>query len=170
MKPSINAALLLTSHADTLVESGEGLRLVPYKDGNGIWTNGYGHTGPDVVPGVAWTKEQAIAALVHDLLTADNDILRDVLVALNQNEFDALVSFDFNVGDGHLRASTVLRDLNAGNKRGAADAMLMWDEIAGRVSPGLLKRRQAERALFLTPCAVAAKGDDSPAAQLTGLV
>lgn len=152
MQPSINAALLICSHADTLVEPFEGLRLTAYKDGNGVWTNGYGNTH-GVIPGTTITQEQAIADLRHNLLTADNDILRMVNCKLNQNQYDGLVSFDYNIGSGHLQGSTVLKELNTTppNYQAAADAMLLWDKIAGKESPGLLRRRQAERALFLTP-------------------
>jgi lysozyme len=149
MQPSLNAALVLTSHAATLVAQFEGDKHVAYRDGNGIWTIGYGHTGPEVHAGLVWTEAQAVAALTHDLLTADNDIESLVTVPLNQNEFDALVSFDYNLGEGHVRSSTTLRKLNAGDRQGAADAMLLWDKIAGADSPGLLARREAERTLFL---------------------
>lgn len=152
MTPSINAADLLCSHADTLVEGFEGDILKAYQDGNGVWTNGYGNTHNVCATTPTITSSQAASDLRHNLLTADNDIENAVTVPLNQNEFDSLVSFDFNIGDGHLRSSTTLRLLNAGNRQGAADAMLMWDKIAGAPSPGLLRRRTAERALFLKPC------------------
>lgn len=152
MTPSINAADLLSSHADTLVEHFEGDVLKAYRDGNGIWTNGYGNTrGVNAItPPI--TQDQAVSDLRRNLLTADNDIENLVKVPLNQNEFDALVSFDYNIGEGHLTGSTTLRLLNAGNRQGAANAMLMWDEVAGAPSPGLISRRTAERALFLKPC------------------
>jgi lysozyme len=149
MRVSINAADLLASHADTLVAGFEGLVLSAYKDQGGVWTIGYGHTGPEVVPGLVWIREQCIEALRHDLLTADNAIENDVNVTLNQNQFDALVSFDYNIGEGHLKSSTTLRKLNAGDYQGAADAMLMWEKVAGKDNPGLMHRRIAERKLFL---------------------
>lgn len=155
MQPSINAADLIASHAATLVASFEGDVLKAYQDGNRVWTIGYGHTGQDVHPGLVWTEDQAIAALRTNLLTSENDIERTVLVPVNQNEFDALTSFDYNIGVGHLRSSTTLRLLNEGNRQGASDAMLLWDKVDGKVSPGLLRRRTAERALFLTPIGVA---------------
>ena len=151
MTPSINAALVLSCHATTLVEPFEGDKHVAYQDGNGIWTIGYGHTGAEVKAGLVWTEAQAIAALTHDLLRSENDIVRLVEVPLNQNQFDALTSFDYNVGPGHLAGSRALARLNCGDYPGAADALLLWDEIAGKPSPGLLKRREAERALFLKP-------------------
>jgi lysozyme len=150
MTPSINAALLLASHADTLVEGFEGDILHAYPDGNGVWTNGFGNTHGVTKDTPPITQAQAIADLKRNLLSADNDILSLVTVSLNQNMYDALVSFDYNIGPGHLRQSTTLRKLNAGDYYGAADAMLMWDEVAGKVSPGLLRRREAEKALFLS--------------------
>ena len=70
---------------------------------------------------------------------------------LNQNQFDALVSWTFNLGPGNLRSSTLLKRLNAGDYRGAADEFLKWNKADGKVLPGLTKRREAERALFLEP-------------------
>lgn len=152
MTPSVNAADIIASHADTLVEGFEGDILKAYQDGNGVWTNGYGNT-VGVVPGTTITQDQAVADLRRNLLTADNDIERDVAAPLNQNQFDALVSFDYNIGAGHLKSSTTLRKLNQQppDYQGAADAMLLWDDIAGKPSAGLLRRRTAERMLFLTP-------------------
>ena len=150
MQPSINAADLLACHADTLIEPFEGLRLTAYQDSNGIWTNGYGNTHCVSASTPPITEDEAIADLKRNLRSAENDICSVVTVPLNQNEFDALTSFDFNIGDGHLFNSTTLRLLNAGDRQGAADAMPMWDKADGAISPGLLRRRQAERALFLT--------------------
>lgn len=153
MNPSINAADLLASHAYTLVEGFEGDVLKAYQDGNGIWTIGFGHTGPDVVPNLVITEDKAVTLLKQDMLRSVNNIAQMVTVPLNQNQFDALVSFDYNIGPGHLAQSTTLRKLNAGDYKGAADAMLLWDKIDGKASAGLLRRRTAERALFLTPVA-----------------
>jgi lysozyme len=151
--PSVNAADLLGAHAETLVEQFEGEILTPYRDTNGIWTNGYGNTHGVTAATPAITQAQAVSDLEHNLLTAENDILRLVTVPLNQNQFDGLTSFDYNIGSGHLQASSVLKKLNAGDYAGAADAMLEWDEAGGKPSAGLLRRRQAERALFLKPVA-----------------
>jgi lysozyme len=147
--PSINAALLLASHADTLVEAFEGDVLDAYQDGNKVWTNGFGNTHGVTATTPRITQAQAIVDLKRNLLSAENDILSLVKVSLNQNMYDALVSFDYNIGPGHLKQSTTLRKLNSGDYYGAADAMLMWNEVAGKVSPGLLRRREAEKALFL---------------------
>lgn len=131
-----------------LVSSFEGCSFVAYQDGNGVWTIGYGHTA-GVNPGDTCTRDQAQAWLSEDLQVADNALMQLVDVFLNQNQWDALTSFVFNIGQGHFSHSSCLKDLNSSNMQGAADAILMWKYVAGHVSPGLLRRRTAERALFL---------------------
>jgi lysozyme len=131
-----------------LTQQFEGLRLTAYQDQVGKWTIGYGHTGPDVVPGLTITQDQANALLVQDVASAAASVNRLVTVALTPNQFDALVDFVFNLGAGNLAASTLLRELNAGNTAAAAAQFLVWCHAGGVVSAGLLKRRQAEQALF----------------------
>lgn len=139
------------THSDdctALVASFEGLRTAAYQDGGGIWTIGYGHTG-DVHEGDTCTREQALEWLSYDLATADAAINRLVKVPLNQHQFDALVSFTYNVGQGNLAKSTLLSLLNQKAYDGAASQFLVWDKIAGVSSPGLAIRRAKEKALFL---------------------
>lgn len=134
-------------------KSFEGCRLVSYPDpgtGGAPWTCGYGHTGPDVKPGMTVTQAQADAWIVEDLGRAAQSVNALVHVALTQNQFDALADFVFNVGAGNLRSSTLLRKLNAGDYAGAANQFLLWDKAGGRPLKGLTKRRQAERKLFLS--------------------
>jgi len=131
-----------------LTEQFEGLRLTAYQDSVGVWTIGYGHTGPDVYPGLTITQEQASALLLQDVATAVATVNRLVTVPLTQNQFDALVDFVFNVGSGNFASSTLLRELNAGNTAGAAAQFLVWVYAGGVQVPGLLRRRQAEQALF----------------------
>jgi lysozyme len=139
-----------SANATTLVETFEGCRLVAYQDGNGIWTIGYGHTGPGVVEGLACTLAEAQAWLDQDLATADAAIARLVKMALTQNQWDALVSLVYNIGAGNFAKSTVLRELNQGNAVGASAAIAMWNKVAGQVSRGLATRRAAEQKLFMT--------------------
>lgn len=134
--------------ATNLVASFEGCSLVAYQDGNGIWTIGFGHTS-DVHEGDVCTKTQAQIWLDEDLKTADDAIARLVTVPLTQDEWDGLTSFVFNIGSGHFANSTTLKCLNAGDTNGAANGILMWNKIAGQISAGLNRRRQAERALFV---------------------
>ncbi|KMN36495.1 muraminidase [Chromobacterium sp. LK1] len=132
----------------TLVKSSEGLKLVAYKCPAGIWTNGYGHTGPDVTPGQVITQAQADALLARDLERFEAGVARLVKVPLNQNQFDALVCFSFNLGLGALQGSTLLRLLNAGDYAGAAAQFPRWNKAGGKELPGLARRRAAEQSLF----------------------
>lgn len=135
-----------------LLKRFEGCKLVAYQDQNGIWTIGFGHTGPEVVEGLVWTQEQADAQLALDAGWAVRAVLKSLDVAVNQNEFDALVCFTYNVGSGNEAHSTLLRLLNGGNRVGAADEFLKWDHVRkGVVSLGLERRCEAERSLFLLP-------------------
>lgn len=135
-----------------LVASFEGCSFVAYQDGNGVWTIGYGHT-QGVDAGDTCTRQQASDWLSEDLEVADHALQRLVKIPINQNQWDGLTSFVFNIGQGNFAQSTCLRDLNANNIQGAADAILMWDRVAGQVSSGLVRRRTAERSLFLTEVA-----------------
>ena len=122
--------------------------------GGAPWTIGYGHTGPDVFPGLIIDKPRAENLLRSDLAGAEADVTREVTVPLNDNEFSALVSFAFNVGGGigGLATSTLLHLLNGGDRQGAADQFPRWNKGGkGQVMPGLVRRRAAERTLFLTP-------------------
>jgi len=135
-----------------LTEGFEGCRLIAYPDpgtGGDPWTIGYGHTGPDVHPGMTITLEQAEDLLAQDVKRAEADVNAKLTVKVNQEEFDALVDFAFNCGCGNLNNSTLLKKLNAGDFEGAAQEFLKWDMAAGHHMAGLLKRRQAEELLFL---------------------
>lgn len=129
-----------------------GLRLTAYQDLVGVWTIGYGHTGPDVKSGLTITLQQADNLLAEDLSKIAQKVDTLVTVPLNQNQFDALVSFCNQLGMGELQKSTLLRLLNAGNYQGAADQFPRFDRAGGKSVPGLAARRNAERELFLTPC------------------
>ena len=135
-----------------LTEGFEGCRLIAYPDpgtGGDPWTIGYGHTGPDVHPGMTITLEQAEDLLAQDVKRAEADVNAKLTVKVNQEEFDALVDFAFNCGCGNLNNSTLLKKLNAGDFEGAAQEFLKWDMAAGHHMAGLLRRRQAEELLFL---------------------
>lgn len=138
-----------------LLKQFEGLELEAYQDIAGVWTIGYGHTGSDVQPGMKITEREAEALLRRDLRSRESAVERLSSVPLNQNEFDALVSFVYNVGQNAFSRSTARRRLNRGNRIGAADALTWWNKatVSGvlREVMGLTRRRAAERALFLTP-------------------
>ena len=144
MKTSERGIRLLKEH--------EGFRSHAYPDpgsGDEPWTIGYGTTH-NVHRGMVVTEQQAHDMLVGELSIYEAAVNHGVHVELAQHEFDALVSFVYNVGVRAFLGSTALRKLNAGDRYGAADALLMWDKAAHHVMAGLHKRREDERALFLT--------------------
>lgn len=136
-----------------LIESFEGLRLDAYQDVAGIWTIGYGHIR-GVRPGMSITQEQAVLFLQQDLSDAETSV--DSLTAsvpTTNNQYAAMVSLCFNIGTGNFRTSSVLRFHLARDYTTAADKFLLWDKATedGHLVevPGLLRRRQAERDLYL---------------------
>ena len=130
-----------------LIKRFEGLRLNSYQDSVGVWTIGYGHT-QNVVKGMTISEAEAENFLRSDSASAVNAVRKLVTVPLDQNQFDALVSFVFNLGAGALAGSTLLRKLNAGSYDDAAGEFGKWVHAGGKVLPGLVKRREAERQLF----------------------
>lgn len=152
----------ISNNGLSLIKSFEGLELEAYPDpgsGGDPWTIGYGHTGSDVRKGLVWTDAQADKALRQDVARFEHDVTNLVTVPVNQNQFDALVCFAFNVGSDidsddvaeGLGDSTLLKKLNAGDYSGAADEFPKWNKSRGKVMNGLTRRRNAERELFLTP-------------------
>ncbi|QOV56310.1 lysozyme (plasmid) [Serratia marcescens] len=132
-----------------LIKHFEGLRLRAYQCTANVWTIGYGHTF-GVRPGDVITPEQADMLLREDVSEAERAICRFVHVPLTQYQFDALVSFTFNLGSENLRTSMLLRLLNAGDYPGAAVQLLCWVNAGGKRLPGLERRREAEKNLFLS--------------------
>lgn len=132
-----------------LIKEFEGLRLGAYLCSAGVLTIGYGHTG-GVSAGDRITEQQAEQYLQDDLKKFENGVLRLVRVSLNQNQFDALVCFAFNLGVGSLGKSTLLRKINALDFAGAADEFVRWNKAGGQELPGLTRRRIAESELFLS--------------------
>ena len=131
-----------------LTEKSEGVSLTSYQDSGGVWTIGYGHTGPDVGPNLTITQDQAQKLLEQDLLSAEQTVNQFVEVPLDQEEFDALVDFVFNVGQQNFVTSTLLRLLNNNDYLGAAQQLPRWDKCNGEVLNGLLERRHAEENMF----------------------
>ena len=132
----------------TLIKQFEGCRLKAYRDIVGKWTIGYGST-TGVSEGDEITAEEAEERLQRDLAWFENGVAKVVEVKIRQNQFDALVSLTYNIGLGNFRKSTVLRKLNNRDDFGAAAAFLMWRKAGGVEVVGLLRRRRAERELFL---------------------
>ena len=133
----------------------EGKRNAAYPDpatGGEPITIGVGHTEPGVIKlGMYWTDQQVMDALREDVQRFEDAINRLVQVALTQNQFDALVSFVFNVGEGNFANSTLLRLLNGGDYAGSAAQFIRWNKANGQVMGGLTIRRQLEAELFETP-------------------
>lgn len=137
-----------------LIKQFEGCKLTAYQDSVGVWTIGYGWTQPvdgkPIRAGVTIKQETAERLLKTGLVSYERDVSRLVKVGMTQGQFDALVSFTYNLGARSLSTSTLLRKLNAGDYAGAADEFLRWNKAGGKVLNGLTRRREAERALFLS--------------------
>lgn len=142
------SGMSLSQNGLDLIKGFEGLRLNAYQDSAGVWTIGYGHTGPDVRPGMSITQAQAEQLLRQDVARFEQAVRDNVRVPLTQNQFDALVSFTYNVGEGALQDSTLLRKLNAGDYAGAQTEFGRWVYAGGERLEGLERRRAAEAALF----------------------
>lgn len=143
-----------------LIKEYEGLRLSAYQDAVGVWTIGYGTTAAasvGIIPkaGMTITEPQASAYLLKAVEKFAARISAGITVPVNENQFGAMVSLAYNIGPGAFLGSTLLRKLNAGDVPGAADQFAAWNKAGGRALPGLVRRRAAERALFLTPVATA---------------
>jgi lysozyme len=141
--------VILGAKGLALIKSFEQCRLAAYLDSVGRPTIGWGHTGPAVTIDSVCSQADADAWLVQDTLVAQKAVNATVDVAITQNQFDALVSFTFNVGAGSEAHSTLIKMLNSGDPAGAADQFLVWNKTDGQINPGLMRRREAERALFL---------------------
>ena len=134
----------------SLIQGFEGCRLRSYQDSVGKWTIGYGHTF-GVYPGLVITEAQADAFLQTDVQNTATLVEKYITVPVNQNQFDALVSFTYNVGIVRFAGSTLLMKLNMGDYDGAAQEFRRWNEAGGIVLDGLVHRRVAEQTLFLSP-------------------
>lgn len=139
------------------IRSWEGFRAEPYRDVAGVWTVGFGHTktlsGGRSGKVERITRQEAEALFSGDIVSCEKAVSGMVPAFVKGHEFDALVSLAYNIGCANFRRSTLLRRLEKGNRKGAADAFSMWNKarIDGvlRVVPGLVRRRHAERMLFL---------------------
>lgn len=134
----------------SLIRRFEGCRLEAYQCEAGVWTIGYGHTGAHVVQGATCTQHQAEVMLESDVERFELAVSALVPHTVTQWQFDALVSFAFNLGAAALARSKLLRLLRAGDVPGAAAQFGFWVFAGGKPSPGLVKRRAAERDLFLS--------------------
>lgn len=132
-----------------LIIKREGNILKAYKDTVGVWTIGVGHTSaagePKVVPGMTITKERSAQILLNDMRPIEADLNKLIKVHVTQNQYDAIVSVVFNCGPNFYK-STCMRKLNAGDYKGAAEAIMLWNK-----PPEIIGRRTTEKKQFLTP-------------------
>jgi lysozyme len=140
-----------------LIKGFEGCSLKAYRCPGGVWSIGYGHTN-GVYPGMTITQDLADKFLLDDIWNFEEEVNYLLKVPVTQNQFDALVSFAYNVGSDideddiaeGLGDSTLLRKLNSEDFVGAAAEFPKWNKSKGRVLKGLIRRRQAEKEMFLT--------------------
>ena len=130
-----------------LIKHFEGCELEAYKCPAGVWTIGYGHT-KGVEEGDVWSESHADHMLEVELEEYENYVNTAVEVPLSQNQFDALVSWVYNLGPTNFNSSTMLKVLNAGDYSEVGNQMLRWNKAGGKVLEGLTRRRQAEADLF----------------------
>ena len=122
--------------------------LQAYQCAAGVWTIGYGHT-KGVQPGDEWSEDHANHMLEVELEEYENYVSTAVTVPLSQNQFDALVSWVYNLGNGNLTSSTMLKVLNSGDYDGVPAQIKRWNKAGGKVLEGLTRRRQAEADMFV---------------------
>lgn len=130
-----------------LIRRFEGCQLKPYLCPAGVWTCGWGSTGPDVFPGRAWTQEYADARLAQDAVRFANGVAV-LCPGLGEDRLCAIADFAYNLGLARLRASTLRRKLNAEDFEAAKTELRKWTNGGGRKLPGLVIRREAEAALL----------------------
>lgn len=143
-----NENMKISQNGRNIIKEFEGLRLQAYQDQVGVWTIGYGHT-QGVKSGMSITEAQANAYLDADIKSHAYGVYNYVKVQLNQNQFDALVSFHFNLGAYILQGTTLLTYLNNKQWQAAADKMKEYINAGGKPNDGLIRRRKAETDLFL---------------------
>ena len=173
------------------IKNEEALRLKAYKNEGDVWTNGYGHTGPDVHYGQVVTETQALAWLASDVGWAESAVNDAVKVPLAQPQFDALVSLVFNLGPGRVmneKDSTLLRLLNAGDYgtaltpdddahpkptlvpvSGASGQFAVWRRSGIGLDPRLIRRRKREGEMFLSGTALSLGTEEQPDMRDVGL-
>jgi lysozyme len=141
----------LIQHFESCLQK-KGEHYHAYKCPAGVTTIGWGHTnhhGKQFDASARWTMEECNEAFLEDMEGFERAVRKNVKVPLQQHQFDSLVSFTFNVGEGALKSSTLLRKLNAGDYEGAAKEFKRWDKANGKTLPGLMRRRASEALMFM---------------------
>ena len=131
----------------SLIKKFEGCELDSYKCAAGVWTIGYGSTH-GIEKGMSISKSRAEELLLEDIAQFEDIVDKAVSVNLSQNQYDALVSWTFNLGGGNLNSSTMLKVLNAGDYENVPEQIKRWNKANGNVLEGLIRRREAEALLF----------------------
>jgi len=139
--------MYISEEGVALIKKFEGCELTSYKDSVGVWTIGYGHT-KGIKRGMLITQVEATQMLEDELVEYCDYISDMVKVDLQQNEFDALVAWVYNLGPTNLASSTLLKELNAGNYSLVPHEIKRWNKAGGQVLTGLIRRREAEALLF----------------------
>lgn len=150
MKISNNGLAIVQAFEGCLKSVGGG-KFKPYVCPAGVLTIGWGHTnhhGRQFKAGDIWTQAECDAQLVEDMKGFEAAVTRRVKTPILQHQFDALVSFTYNCGEGNLLKSTLLKKVNAGDFAGAAAEFHKWTRGGGQMLPGLVRRRKAEALLF----------------------
>lgn len=155
---NVNSATL------ALIKEFEGCKLTAYKDAVGIWTIGHGTTaaaGLGITPkaGMTISQDEADRLLLAGLDKFGASIRPAITAPINENEWGAFLSLAYNIGPSAFKKSSALRKFNAGDKAGAASAIMLWNKAGGKVLKGLVRRREAERALFLSHVAEPPKSE-----------
>ena len=131
----------------SLIKKFEGCELNSYKCAAGVPTIGFGSTH-GIEMGMSISKARAEELLLEDISKFEDIVDKSVTVALDQNQFDALVSWTFNLGGGNLNSSTMLKVINAGDYEDVPEQIKRWNKANGKVLEGLIRRREAEALLF----------------------
>lgn len=138
----------LSSTGLDLIKRRTGLNLKACQDSPGIWFIGYGHYG-DVHEGMVITEDEAQAKLEYEIGRYERLLAETLQVPVNQGQWDALILLVFDRGIARIRASTLIRHVNAGNFEAAAAEFIRWVDVAGRPNMHMVRRREVERLLFL---------------------
>lgn len=139
--------MTISEEGKSLIKKFEGCELTAYKCAAGVPTIGYGHI-KGVSMGDTITQEEADEMFNHEMKEYETYVNTAVTVPLSQNQFDAIVSWVFNLGNGNLKASTMLKVINSGDHAGVPAQIKRWNKAGGKVLEGLIRRREAEALLY----------------------
>ena len=137
----------ISEEGKNLIKKFEGCELEAYKCAAGVWTIGYGHI-KTAVEGMKIDQATANELFDEEMGEYETYVNTAVTVPLSQNQFDALVSWVFNLGNGNLKASTMLKVINSGDHAGVPAQIKRWNKAGGKVLEGLIRRREAEALLY----------------------